>query len=110
MLKQLIAIIILSILAITWMSHAQQGLQLLISAHDWIADMLREVFSGGEAGNLTRELLALLAIPLAVAFVPVIVYWLAKRSWFPYFMQCVWVIWLIQIAALIVLYKLPDVG
>ncbi len=105
MLKQIIAIIILSILVIVGIEYAQHGLQLLVSAHDWISDVLKEVFSGGHAGNIARQLIALLIIPLGVALIPAIIYWLAKRSWLPWFMEIVWVIWLVETSALVVLYK-----
>lgn len=105
MLKQSIAIVLLSILVIISMAHAQQFLQAIISGHDWVAETLTDVFSGGSAGNLIRNLIALLTIPLIVGLVPVLIYWLAKRQWFPYFMHCVWVVWLLQTAALVVLYK-----
>lgn len=105
MLKQILAIILLSILIILTTVYAQQLLQLLLAGHDWIAQTLTDVFSGGMAGNLVRNLLALLAVPLLCGLIPAIIYWFAKRSWFPYFMHVVWVVWLVQTSALIVLYK-----
>lgn len=105
MLKQILAIIALSIAVVLSMSYAQQILQFILTAHDWVAVNLTEVFSGGQTGNLLRNLLALLAIPVIMGAIPVILYWVVKRSWFPYFMQIVWVIWLIQTAALVVLFK-----
>jgi len=107
MLKHIIAIIIVSFFVITSMPYAQEGLRFLLSAHDWISDNLRDIFSGAQAGSLARELLALLAIPVAVGLIPVIIFWLAKRRWFPWFMECVWVVWLIQTAALVIVFKLP---
>lgn len=109
MLKHIIVIVLLSILVITSMPYVQQGLQWILAAHDWIADVLREVFSGGPAGNIIRELLALLVIPIVIALIPTIIYWLVRRRWFPWFMEVVWVVWLIQTAALVVLYKLTPV-
>jgi hypothetical protein len=105
MLKQLIALITGSIIIILSMSYAQQALQLLVHAHDWISQILTEVFSGGQAGNLARGLIALLSIPILVGAIPTLIYWMFKRHWFPYFMEIVWVVWLIQAGALIVLYK-----
>ncbi len=105
MLKQSLAIILLSIVVILTMSHVQQLLQMILSAHNWVAHLLTEVFSGGNTGNLIRNLIALLAIPVFLGTIPAFIYWLAKRSWFPYFMEMVWVIWLIQTAALVILYK-----
>ena len=105
MLKQIIGIIIISIAVIVGMPYAQQGLQYLLLGHDWVANILTQVFSGGEAGNIVRNLIALLAIPILVGLIPAIIYWIAKRSWFPYFMNIVWIVWLIQTSALVILFK-----
>ncbi len=105
MLKQMIAIVVLSILVIVGAPYAQSALEFIVTAHNWVADMLKEVFSGGEIGNLIRQLIALLAIPLAASLIPVIVLWLAKRTWFTYFMEVVWIIWLVQTSAVIIATK-----
>jgi hypothetical protein len=105
MIKQLILILAFSVLITIGMPYAQQGLQCLVSAHDWIADVLTQVFSGGQAGNIIRNMIALLAIPVLISLIPTIIYWIAKRGWFPYFMDIVWVVLLIESSALVILYK-----
>lgn len=105
MLKQVIAIVLLSILAILFMPYAQQGLHAIINAESWVATILKKVFSNDGAGDLVRQVLTLLVIPLAIGTVPALLYWLARKHWFPYFMELVWITWLLQTAALIVLYK-----
>lgn len=105
MIKQVLAIIALSVAIILSMSYAQQALQYLVDAHDWISQLLTEVFSGGQAGNIARGLIALLSVPVLVGLIPTVLYWTIKRNWFPYFMEIVWVVWLLQAGALIVLYK-----
>ena len=105
MFKQVLAIILFSIGVILAMPYAQQGLQYILDAQSWIAQTLTDVFSGGQAGNLIRNLIALLVMPVLVGLIPVIIYWFAKRKWFPYFMQFVWVVWLVQTAALVIMYK-----
>lgn len=105
MIKQLIAIILFSIAITVAMPYAQQGLQYMITAHDWISDLLTQVFSGGQAGNIIRNTLSLLAIPVLIAFVPALIYWIVKRSWFPYFAEMIWVVLLIEASALTILYK-----
>ncbi len=105
MVKHVIIIVTLSTLVILGMAYAQTGLEYIISAHDWLSNLLKDVFSAGQMGNLIRELLALLVIPLAIGLLPVVAYWVARRSWFPYFMEVVWVVWLLQVSALIILYK-----
>ena len=109
MLKHIGAIVGLSIAVMLTILYVQTGLQYLVSAHEWLANALKEIFSGGQAGNLIRQLLAMLTIPFVLGLVPAVAYWLARREWFPYFMECVWIVWLVQTSALIVLYKTAGV-
>lgn len=105
MIKQVIALVAGSIAMIFAMTYFQQALQFLVTAHDWVSDILTNVFSVGEAGNLLRGSIALLSMPVLVGLVPALGYWAIRRNWFPYFMEIVWVVWLIQAGALIVLFK-----
>lgn len=105
MIKQVIALVAISIAIILSMSYAQQAVQFLLNAHDWVAQLLTEVFSGGTAGNLARGLIALLSVPVLAAAIPTVAYWVIRRHWFPYFMEIVWVVWLVQAGALVVMYS-----
>lgn len=105
MLKHAIAVIVLSVVVILTMPYVQTGLEYLVSAQTWLSDLLKNVFSAGQVGNIIRQLIALLVIPFVVALIPTFIFWLAKRAWFPYFMEVVWVVWFIQTSALVVLYK-----
>ena|SRR3990167_2894582 len=105
MIKHIIALIVLTLLAILGMSYIQHALEMLISAHSWISETLMQVFSGGDAGSLAKNFIALLCMPVIIGLVPSLIYWLIKRSWFPYFIEIVWVVWLIQIGALAIMYK-----
>lgn len=108
MLKQILSIlgiILLSIIIVLTMLYVQQALQFVISIHEWISELLVDVFSGGETGNLIRKSIALLALPLLVGFIPAIVYLVFKRQWFANFMTVVWVVWLIQASVLVIQYK-----
>lgn len=105
MIKHIIALVVGSFAVILSMTYAQQGLQFMLNAHDWVAQALTEVFSVGNAGNLLRGFIALLTIPLLIGLIPAGIYWLIRRHWFPYFMQVVWVVWLIQAGALVMMYK-----
>ncbi len=112
MIKQVIALLILSIALVFGMHYAQQGVLFLIQIHDWISQALTDVFSGGHTGMLIKAFIALLSVPLIVGLVPAIIYWMIKRHWFPYFMEFVWVIWLIQAGALAAVYtasNLPSI-
>lgn len=110
MLKQALALIVLSVAVVLSMSYAQEAVTYLLSAHDWISQLLTDVFSGGQAGNLARNLIALLSVPVLAGLIPALIYWIVRKHWFPYFMETVWVVWLIQAGALIVMYKAVIAG
>lgn len=105
MIKQIIALIVGSIVIVLTMSYDHSALQFLLTTHDWIANVLTEVFSGGQIGNMMRSLFALLFVPVLVGAVPALIYWLLRRHWFPYFMEVVWAVWLVQIGALVMMYQ-----
>jgi len=105
MFKQIVILIALSAAIVFAMSYAQIGVTWLLTAHDWVSQLLTDVFSAGQAGNVARGLIALLSIPVIVGLIPAIVYWFLRRHWFPYFMPIVWVVWLIQAGALLMVYK-----
>lgn len=101
MLKQIIILVLLSVGVVMGMSYAHEAVQWLLAGHDWVSNALTDVFSGGQAGNVVRAFIALLSLPLLVGLIPAIIYWMVRRHWFPYFMQIVWVVWLVQFGALV---------
>lgn len=103
-LKHLVAIILLTLLVILATPQVHAVVAALVAGHDWIAETLKSVFAGGTAGKILRELMASLAIPLLIGLIPAGIYWLAKRHWFPFYMEIVWVVWLIQTSALVIRY------
>lgn len=108
-IKQMFILLALSLAIVFTMSYAQQVIQWLLAGHDWISSLLEDVFTGGQAGNLARGLISLLALPILIALVPTVVYWVLRRHWFPYFIEIVWVVWLIQAGALLVMYKVAGI-
>lgn len=96
----MIALIIVNVGIIVAMSYAKEAIQILLHAHHWVSEILTSIFSGDKAGSLARELIALLCLPILVSLIPALLYWVIKKRWFPYFMDFVWIIWLIQAGAL----------
>ena len=105
MLKHIIAITVISLIIIISMPNTQKMLQYVFPPPDWFSAMLKEVFSVDQAGDIIRQLIALLVIPLVVSLIPAIIYWLARRQKLPYFMELVWVVWLVQTAAIVITFK-----
>lgn len=105
MLKQIIALILVSLGMIFAMPYAQHAVQWILNAHDWVLQILSDVFSMGEAGNLAKEFIALLSIPVFVGLIPSLIYWMTRRHWFPYFIHIVWVVWFVEVGALAITYR-----
>lgn len=105
MIKQLIALVVLSIIIVFSMSYVHQALQYLLQVHEWVSALLSDIFSPGQSGMLARSLIALLSVPFLVGIIPAVGYWIIKRHWLPYFMEIVWITWLIQAGALVMLYQ-----
>lgn len=104
MFKQIAALLLLSVAVILATVYASHGVHWLLSAHDWVANLLTNVFTVGQAGNIARNLIALLSIPMLIALVPAMLFWMLRRHWFPYFMEIVWVVWLVQAGAILVMH------
>lgn len=100
MLKNIIILIALSLVAVFFMPTVTEGVKYLLVIHQKVSSELANVFYDGTTGNLIKEFIALLAMPFIAALIPTIVYWVVKRHWFPYFMEVLWIFWLIQIGAL----------
>lgn len=98
--RHLLALIILSLLFIIGMRYAHQGGEWLVHVHDWITTQLRDLFTVGRTGNISRELIAVLAIPLLAGLIPAIIFFIMQRRWSPVFMAIVWIVWALQIGVL----------
>lgn len=105
MIKHLIALLAFSAAIVLGMPYFHTAVQWLMTGYTYVSQLLTEVFTGGQAGNIARGLIALLAIPVVVGLIPTLMYWFLRRHWFPYFMEIVWVIWLLQAGALVMMEK-----
>jgi hypothetical protein len=85
-------------------SHLHPFVIAFVSAHDWIAHSLQEVFTTARVGYFLRHLIALITLPLLITAIPSGVYYLSRKRSFPYAPHVMWAIWLVQTSALIVLY------
>lgn len=108
MYKQTVSLFVLiglSAAVVVFMPQSKSALDALLSAHAWVSQLLTEVFSGGNAGNIARGLVALIAIPFIVGLIPALIFWLIRKSWMSCFMEIVWVVWLLQAGALIATFS-----
>lgn len=106
MINKLIALVIISVLVVFFPAYTEQVMSWVLMFHAWVVDFLANIFSDGQLGRVIRDLLGLIAFPVVVGLVPAIIFWIAKRRLFPYFVMFVWSAWLLQLGALVVLHKI----
>lgn len=99
LIKQIVALIVLSLVVLFVNSPLNALLHSLIDFHQWITDSLATIFSTGKTGDIIKALLTLLLVPAVLAGIPALVYWGMKRSAMPYLWPIIWAAWLIQTVA-----------
>jgi hypothetical protein len=95
MLKQSLIYLILSAVIIFFSVYAKLLFMYMDVLYMYINQALKPVFGTGFAGELMRDLISLMLIPLAIAALPALLYWLIKRKKMPYFIELTWFLWLI---------------
>jgi hypothetical protein len=98
-IKQMLALIVLTLIVLFANSQINAGLHYLIDFHQWISDSLATIFSTGKVGDVIKGLFALLLVPCLIAGVTAIIYWAMKRATMPYIKEIIWLSWLIQAVA-----------
>ena len=102
-LRQLIWLVLFSVIVVLTAPFVHKILAMLLWMHQWIMQLLGEVFSAGKMGLWLRDIIAIIAIPFLLATIPTFFYWIVRGRAFPYFMAVVWVIWLLEVSALLAL-------
>jgi hypothetical protein len=101
MLKQVILILVLSLIAIFFRVELSHLLNGLVYAHNQVSHLLHMIFAEGATGRVIQNLIALLIIPLAIGLMVGVVFWLVKRDTMPHIMSVVWVLWLILLVTML---------
>ena len=95
--KQLSFLLLFTILLVIFSSYAKIVIAYLDSFRYFIEIQLTGLFNPTTFGNLMRNSLALLAVPLLIIIVPAVFYWALERKTLPYMYHVVWIVWLILI-------------
>ncbi len=101
MFKQGLLLILLSAIAIFFKKELAHVLQWLVWAHNKVATWLGVIFSNDSAGQIILGILVLIIIPLAIALVIALIYWLFKRKMAPQFMSIVWLVWTVLLVTML---------
>lgn len=93
MMKQILSILVLSLLAVMLMQTVDQLLQAIFNAYHWFESQLNVVFSGDSIGHVIQMTLALLLLPACATMLVSAGYWAVKRTRMPQMMWVMWVSW-----------------
>ena len=100
MFKQIILVIILSILAVLFVKEVSFFLQVLSNLQKYVSHLLSYVFSGDHLGRLIREVVVLSGIPILLSLIVNAVYWLIKKRTMPVFTAFMWLAWVLLVTTM----------
>jgi xanthosine utilization system XapX-like protein len=101
MLKQVILIVVLSLIAIFFRVELSHLLNALVYVHNQVSHLLHMIFAEGATGRVIQNLISLLIIPFVCGLIVGVVFWLVKREAMPHIMAVVWVLWLILLITML---------
>ncbi|MDF1645856.1 MAG: hypothetical protein P1U61_02590 [Legionellaceae bacterium] len=95
MLKQSLIYFILSLLVVLFATYAKIFFVYVNLLYVYIDTTLKPLFGTGLMGEALRDMITLILTPFCLAALPALIYWLIKRKIMPYFIELIWVFWLI---------------
>lgn len=110
MVKQVILIVLLSLVAIFFRSEISHLLNAVVYAHNAVAKLLHFIFSDDTVGKLIQNVIALLFLPFVAGLIVALIFWLVKRATMPHIMAVVWVLWLVLLITMLAQTGITDSG
>ena len=101
MVKQFLILIVLSVVVIILKNSLAQVLHGLVWLHQQIGNWLSVIFSQGYTGQIIKDVLALILLPLLFGLVVALVLWSFKRSAASQAMLVIWVVWIVLTVAIL---------
>lgn len=95
MLKQGLIYLGLSLLLIAFATYAKTFIVYVDLLYAYLNNALAPLFGNGFWGLFFRDMCTLVLTPFVLASIPAVIYWLLKRKKMPYFIQLIWLFWLI---------------
>jgi hypothetical protein len=99
MLKQIVFLLIASILIVLFSAYGTLVLHWIGSLYQLIINLLSHVISNGSTGKIVRSVIALLAIPIIIGLAVNGIYLVIMRREFPYLTVSMWFIWLMLVVS-----------
>jgi uncharacterized membrane protein len=95
MIKHIVTYLILSLLIILFAAYAKIFFIYVNVLYVYIDTLLEPLFGAGLMGTAFRDMMTLVLTPLLLAGIPALIYWVIKRKKMPYFLETLWLFWLI---------------
>jgi len=93
LLQQSAAYFILSLLAVVFAKYIHTGIIYIDMLYTYINLTIAPFITGDWA----RSVIIMLCLPLAIILIPTLIYRLIKKKNMPYFLESVWILWLVLI-------------
>lgn len=97
MFKQTIFYLALSILVVIFSRYFAIGIIQIDQFYTWLNLKLSSVFSNSIVGLTVQQIIILMMLPIVVAGIPALTYRLVKGDSMPYFLNVIWLVWLIVV-------------
>ncbi len=95
MLKQSVIYFVLSLIVIFFAAYAKAFLLYAAILYAFINALFEPVFGTGLIADALSDMLTLVFTPFLLAGIPALIYWLIKRKKMPYFIELIWLFWII---------------
>ncbi len=95
MLRQSVIYLILSLLVVFLSAYVKLLFAYLDALYILVDQALDPLFGLSFLGELMSDVVTLMLIPLLIAALPALIYWIIKRKKMPYFIEITWFFWLI---------------
>lgn len=97
MFKQTIFYLALSIVVVIFSRYFALGIIQIDQVYTWLNLKLSTVFSHSLVGLTVQQIIVLMMLPIVIAGVPALTYKLVKGGTMPYFLNVVWLVWLVVV-------------
>ena len=99
--KNILLLIMVSIVAILFQNQLAGVLHGIIAVHQQIIKGLSAIFSSDGAGEIVQSVLALLLLPVVVGICFAIAHFFMKQQHFPHTLNVVWACWAVLLTAVL---------
>ncbi len=99
MLKQSIIYLVLSILFVLFSEYAHILIVYIVMFYTYVMIHLAPIFNPGASGLLIQKIIVLTLLPVIIVGIPALIYRAVKGRDMPFFLESVWLLWLIIVVS-----------